>query len=216
MLLKIEKRYIKSLESQHFRLSEVYKEMKDKVTLSLETKEITKAILLRLKAYYQTQNKIKEFLNKRYLPAASDFFVEAVIFYLKLLMDTQNINLEVHSEKQIKQKRRSLRPDISIWKDNKVVAAIECKTQLGWNRHEWESDFKKRELKLKQDFPKAKLFLLVMTSVNWSGFPKTNKNVGKQYFTLSNKWPIEINENNMKEVIINPVEGLFKQIIKFV
>ena len=212
-LLKFEKKYWESLDNQRKQLVSLYEKIKSNVSISLEERDITKAILLRMKAYYDTQNKIKEFLNKRYLSAASDFFVEAIAFYLKLIFDKEEIDFEVHSERQIVPRRRAIRPDISVWKNDKVVAIIECKTQLGWNRDKWEEDFKKRESKLKDEFPNAKAFLVVMTSENWSGFPDDNKKVGEQYFTLSSAWPINISDDKIDSVIMNPIEGLFKKII---
>lgn len=212
-LLKFEKKYWKSLDNQQKQLVSLYGEIKCNASISLKEKDITKAILFRMKAYYDTQNKIKKFLNKRYLSAASDFFVEAIAFYLKLIIDINGINFEVYSERQIKPRRGAIRPDISVWKNDKVVAIIECKTQLGWNRDKWEEDFKKRESKLQDTFPNAKAFLVVMTSENWSGFPDDNKRVGKQYFTLSSTWPTNISEDKIDSVIMNPIEGLFKKII---
>ena len=212
-LIEFEKKYWESLDSLHKQLISLYEEIKSNAPISLEKREITKAILLRMKAYYDTQNKIKEFLNKRYLSAASDFFVETIVFYLKIIFDIMGVGLEVHSERQIRPKRGTIRPDISIWKNDEVVAIIKCKTQLGWNRDKWEQDFKKRESKLKDDFPNAKAFLIVMTSENWSGFPDDDKKVGEQYFTLSSTWPINISEYGIDNVIVNPIEDLFKKII---
>lgn len=68
------------------------------------------------------------------MSTASDFFVEAIIFYLKLILEKNKIDYEVHSERQIRQKRGAIRPDISVWKKDKVIAVLECKAQLGWNR----------------------------------------------------------------------------------
>ena len=212
-LLELEKKYWESLDNQQKQLMILYEEIKSNASISLEERDITKAILLRMKAYYDTQNKIKEFLNKRYLSAASDFFVEAIAFYLKLIFDKEGIDFEVHSERQIVPRRGAIRPDISVWKNDKVVAIIECKTQLGWNRDKWEEDFKKRESKLKDEFPNAKAFLVVMTSENWSGFPDDNKKVGEQYFTLSSTWPTNISDDKIDSVIMNPIEDLFKKII---
>jgi hypothetical protein len=212
-LLEFEKKYWESLDNQQKQLLSLYEEIKSSATISLEERDITKAILLRMKAYYDVQNKIKKFLNKRYLSAASDFFVETIVFYLKVIFDIEDIGLEVHSERQIRQKKGTIRPDISVWKNNKVVAIVECKTQLGWNRDKWEEDFKKRESKLKKEFPNAKAFLLVMTSKNWSGFPDDNKKVGEQYFTLSSIWPKNIPLDKIDDVIMNPIEDLFKKII---
>lgn len=212
-LLKFEKKYWESLNNQQKQLVSLYEKIKSNASISLKEKDITKAILFRMKAYYDTQNKIKEFLNKRYLSAGSDFFVEAIAFYLKLMFEKKGINFEVHSERQIIPRRGAIRPDISIWKNDKVVAIIECKTQLGWNRDKWEEDFKKRESKLQSAFPNAKAYLVVMTSENWSGFPDNNKKVGKQYFTLSSTWPTNIFKDKIDSVVMNPIEGLFKKII---
>ncbi len=212
-LLKFEKKYWESLDNQHKQLVSLYEEIKSNATLSLEKMDITKAILFRMKAYYDTQNKIKKFLNKRYLSAASDFFVETIVFYLKVILEIEDIGLEVHSERQIRSERGAIRPDISIWKNDEVVEIIECKTQLGWNRDKWQEDFKKREAKLKGEFPNAKAFLVVMTSENWFGFTDDDKKVGEQYFTLSSAWPKNISEDKIDNVIINPIENLFKKIV---
>ena len=213
-LMEFEKKYWKSLNNQHKQLVSLYEEIKSNASISLEKRDITKAILLRMKVYYDVQDKIKKFLNKRYLPAASDFFVETIVFYLKVILDIEDIGLEVHSERQIRQKKGTIRPDISVWKNNKVVVIVECKTQLGWNRDKWEEDFKKRESKLKKEFPNAKAFLVVMTSKNWPGFSVDNKRVGEQYFTLSSVWPKNIPLDKIDSVIVNPpIEDLFKKII---
>jgi len=212
-LLQFEKEYWESLDNQQRQLVNLYNKIKSSYYISLEERDITKAILLRMKAYYNTQNKIKELLNKRKLAACSDFFVETVTFYLKLILDRKDTGLEVQSERKIKQRRGAIRPDISVWNNDEVVAIIECKTQLGWNRDKWEDDFKNREEKLKLEFSNSKAFLVVMTSANWSGFPDHNKMVGEQYFTLSSVWPINIFEDNIDSIIMNPIEDLFKKII---
>lgn len=178
---------------------------------TLENTDITTAILMRLRAYYCYQDKVKHLLGKRLSPAGSDFFVETVLFYLNFYLNKYSPNLMAISEKAIIPKRGSIRPDISIWNGDEVVAIIECKTQLGWSRNSWESDFIKREKKLKESFSNANAYLLVMTSNNWGGFGD-NENVGNKYFTLSNVWPSVINDNYV-DVIINPIEPLFDKIV---
>ena len=115
--------------------------------------------------------------------------------------------LEVHSERQVQRKRGSIRPDISIWKNDEVVAIIECKTQLGWNRDSWEKDFCERENKLKKLFPNASAYLIVMTSLNWSGFGN-DKNVGRKYFCLYNVWPTDVDLNKLADYLLNPIEPI--------
>lgn len=77
-------------------------------------------------------------MNKKLAPVAADFFVETILFYLKLILDKYKKNYEVFSERQIKHHQSYIKPDISIWDNDKVIAIIECKTNLGWNRKGWE------------------------------------------------------------------------------
>jgi len=212
-LLEFEKKYQDYLLNQYNELYSLYNNIKLNDGISLKTNDITKAILLRMKAFYDTNYKIKKFLNKKYAPAAADFFVETILFYLKLILDKYKKQHEVFSEKQIKRHRGYMRPDISIWDNDKVIAIIECKTNLGWNRIKWENDFIAREIKLKNDFPEANAFLLIMTSVNWPGIPKDNMNLGDKYFILSKVWPTRITNENFDSIIINPIEDLFKKLI---
>jgi hypothetical protein len=201
--------YNKSVEITFDKLIESFDNIFKNYKFNLNETEITEAILYRLKTYYTTQNKIKSFLDKRYVAAASDYFVESILFFLRIYFKSKGGSLEAHSERQIKKEKNSIRPDISIWKGNEVVAIIECKTQLGWNRNNWEIDFLDRDIKLKNDFPNAKSFLLVMTGSNWSGF-SGNSNLNKSYFCLlRDTWPIEY--DNISQ-IYTPIEGLINQI----
>jgi len=211
-LVELEKEYSRNLKSQYSELVKLYNKISLK-QISLDKRDITYAILYRMKTYYEMQNDIKNFLNKRYISAASDFFVETIAFYLKLIIGIKKENLEVHSERQIKPKRGFIRPDISIWKDNQVITIIECKTQLGWNRVKWEEDFYKREMKLKETYPKAKAYLLVMTAENWSGIPKDNKYFGRKYFTISKTRPSNIDFRDIDKAVINPIEDLFLRVL---
>lgn len=212
-LLEFEKKYQDYLLNQYDELYSLYNNIKLNTVVSLKTNDITKAILLRMKAFYDTNYKIKKFLNKKYAPVAADFFVETILFYLKLILYKYKSQYEVFSERQIKRHRGYMRPDISIWDNDKVITIIECKTNLGWNRNKWENDFITREIKLKKDFPEANAFLLIMTSKNWPGIPKDNINLGDKYFILSNVWPTRITNENFDSIIQTPIEGLFKKLI---
>jgi len=212
-LLEFEKKYSRNLKNQYNGLIRLYNRLNSKLILLDNRRDITYAILYRMKTYYEMQDNIKKFLNKRYVPAASDFFVETITFYLKLVVETENKNFEICSERQIKPKRGFIRPDISIWKEDQVITIIECKTQLGWNRVEWEEDFNNREMKLKETYPKARAYLLVLTAENWPGIPKGSKYFGKKYFTISKTRPKNIDFKNIDQAIINPVEDLFIRVL---
>jgi len=111
-------------------------------------------------------------------------------------------------------KDASIRPDISIWNKDSVLAIIECKTQLGWNRGGWMTAIAKRQSQLVSLSPNAKMFYVVMTTRNWSGFGDDER-VGKYLFTLYNVWPTEVNlKSDSSQYINNPIEPLIKSIIR--
>ncbi|MEO8231475.1 MAG: hypothetical protein ABI638_04290 [Ignavibacteriota bacterium] len=206
-LKDFDKLYLKSLRATFKQLENSHQNIKNNYKFDLTKTEITEAILARLKAYYLTQGQIKTFLDKRYLTAGSDYFVEIILFFLRLYLQSIGGKLEAHSERQIKKDKNSIRPDISIWRQNKLIGIIECKTQLGWNRNNWEKEYLDRDLKLKIDFPKTKSFLLVMTGSNWGGFGKSSQ-LNKKYFCLlRDVWPSTYSSN---EQILTPIENIFK------
>lgn len=184
--------------------------------LDLNTTDITHAVLLRLKSFLLCQEKIKTELGKVYAAPAADFFVESVCFFLKVVLGRLEPSLTVASEKSIVRRQGSMRPDISIWRGESVVAAIECKTQLGWNRDGWLHDFADRETRLAAECPGAKLFLLVMTASNWGGFGD-DRRVESQFFVLLNDiWPHAFDPSSSTASMVHPIEGLFRELISHV
>ncbi|QNR83594.1 hypothetical protein H9N25_16785 [Pedobacter riviphilus] len=206
-LIELDNIYLKSFNKIFEKLQESYINIENNYHFDLNKTEVTEAIIQRLKVYYLTQGKIKDFLNKRYLAAASDYFVETILFFLKLYLKELGNNLEVHSERQIRKNKNSIRPDISIWNGDEVVAIIECKTQLGWNRDNWEQQYLDRHIKLQTEFPNAKSLLLVMTGVNWGGFGN-HIDLRQNYFCLlKNTWPVDFTTSDQ---IMTPIEDMFK------
>lgn len=208
-LTQIDSAYNKSISDTYESLKAVYYDIDQNYTFDLSNTEITEAILQRLKTYYETQNNIKKFLDKRYLAAASDFFVESTLFFLKLYFKSVGGNLQAHSERQIKKNRNAIRPDISIWESEEVIAIIECKTQLGWNRNNWEQQYNERDEKLKAVFPKAKSFLLVMTDMNWSGFDGNSRLRDSYFCLLKDSLPLDYSN---KDQIFTPIEKLINRL----
>lgn len=181
--------------------------------VDLQGNDITMAVLLRLRSYFQTQSKIKALLDKSYAAPAADFFVETICFFLKAVLSKLYPSISVKSEKTIKPKKSAMRPDITIWQDNKLLAAIECKTQLGWSRNGWLKHFETREKKLTKEAPNAQMFLLVMSESNWDGFGNDDR-VGKQFFVLLNKtWPLDLEIPIHPNVIVHTFESLLTKII---
>lgn len=192
--------YRRAIEAPGRELSAAFSAARRVAKIDLQGHDISRAVLLRLKSYLETQDVIKSELQKGYAAPAADFFVETVVFYLQVALAQLAPDLLVASERNIVRKQGSMRPDISIWRNDQVVAAIECKTQLGWNRDGWLHDFGDRESRLSAEFPHAKLFLLVMTGSNWPGFGD-NLRVGKQFFVLLNDtWPRDYVETTADQI----------------
>ena len=211
----LEKMYLQSFEDQSDHLEQIFKsyfeEDKNKWWDFKENNyDITKTIINRLKAFYNNGNDIKKLVNKNKLSPASDFFVEQVVFFVNLYFSKVNPGLVVRSEKRINlQGGKYIVPDISIWDDkDKPVAVIECKTQLGFNRSNWDDDFNKRMKKL----PNVKWFYLVMTGDNWGGFPEEYKKKKKYFCLLDEKtWPNKFEDISQ---INNRIEDLFLELKK--
>jgi len=204
--------YASALDSLPNALEVSFTRMKE-TSLTCETFDYSKVLLTRLRAFYCAQSRIKDFLGKRVAQAGADFFVENVLFSLQLFNAIENLNLQISSERAIQPKRKAIRPDISVWREDKLLAVIECKTQLGWMRNNWESHFAERERKLKEASPEAKLFVLVMTSCNWSGFDNSKAN--QNFFCiLKDIWPTQISKAIDLSLVESPIENLLKQVEK--
>jgi hypothetical protein len=137
---------MKSILTLEKEISEVYKKIPKVIELvyneindqAIGDNEITKSILYRLHTFYHYQYELDTVYKRGYTPPAADFFTETVLYYLNVFCKINKLDYEIKSEVAIKRKRGSIRPDISIWKGEDVIAIIECKTQLGYNRHSWQ------------------------------------------------------------------------------
>jgi hypothetical protein len=210
MSIELQDEYVQALDSLSLALQNSYEQMR----LFCKTDAdfaYSQTIARRLHAFYNMQSKTKYFLGKKVAQAGSDFFVETILFFLKLFNDVEELNLEIVSELAVQRKRNAMRPDISIWKGSELLAVVECKTQLGWSRHNWKSDFQNREQKLKEVFPNARMFLVVMSSCNWSGFGDDLR-VGEQLFCLLNVWPTALSISPTPNMLCTSFEKLLKQL----
>jgi len=217
-ILDLEKEYSASYHSQFNDYRTLFELIKKVDFSNIQNNDITKAILYRIKGYYQYQNEINQLLNRGIVPAASDIFTETVLFYLSAFLKSSNIPLIAKSEIFIGENLR-IKPDISLWSTSgEFVGFIECKTQLGRSRDNWEENFESRVESVRKVYPNALSFLVVMTESNWQGF-RNNPNVGRRYFCLL---PGEIGINaGIRDLnfeneipILNPIESLFEQIKK--
>ncbi|MEM9216994.1 MAG: hypothetical protein AAGD25_21925 [Cyanobacteria bacterium P01_F01_bin.150] len=227
MSIDFEDEFANFLDTYSLMLQEFFEKLKSE-RFSLDNLDYSRLIANRVRAYYQAQDKAKTYLSKKKAQSGSDFFVETFLFTLKLFIETEGLNLELASEKSLQKKKKSIFPDISLWRGDTCVCAIECKTQLGYQRHSWLSQFEDREKKLREVFPESKMFLLVMTSNNWLGFDvsdpkagldKSDSRVGEKFFCLLGRypngkgiWPIWMPEDLSEEHFQHPIEQLLAKI----
>jgi hypothetical protein len=193
-------------------LESSYIEMR-KSPLSCEKYEYSGVLINRLRAFYCAQKNIKNFLGKRVAQAGADFFVESVLFLLRLFNEAEELGFEISSELAVQRKRNAIRPDISIWKGKNLLAVIECKTQLGWLRNHWQYHFEERERKLKEVFPEAQFLVFVMTGGNWPGFgyqPEIPEE--RQFFCfLKDAWPAHLSKQFDHSLFESPIEDLMRR-----
>jgi hypothetical protein len=126
-------------------------------------------------------------------PPLADVFTEATNMLVDAITrssELSHLKLEVFSEKNLSLPNKGgyRKPDVSLWKNGKLVCVVECKTCLGRQRDSWLHDYEKRA----QEFssvglsPEA-LFLFVETEQTWCGFPSTDDRTLKTWFTLCPK-----------------------------
>ncbi|RZM82166.1 type I restriction enzyme HsdR N-terminal domain-containing protein [Leptolyngbya iicbica] len=205
--------YADLLDSLALALESSYMNMKDS-SLSIDEYEYSGVLINRLQAFYCAQDTIKKFLGKRVAQAGADFFVESVLFLLRIFNDVEALDFEISSELPVKRKRNAIRPDISIWKDGELLAIIECKTQLGWLRNNWKQHFEEREKSLKEVFPDAQFLVFVMTGCNWSGFGEQNVSIEHRKFFcfLKDAWPAHLSKEFDSSLFESPVEDLMQRL----
>ncbi|OLS16531.1 MAG: hypothetical protein HeimC3_53730 [Candidatus Heimdallarchaeota archaeon LC_3] len=216
--LEIEKDFCKQFFDEKIQIIKNHRKKLIKISSYqnlIDNQIISNAIILRMSAFFQFEDKMKIFLKKHVATPGAYFFQETVGYYLQLFFDWKKNNFNVEIEKGIRitndqRKIKILKPDLSVWRDKKLQAIIECKLQLGYSRNEWEEKYIKKKNVYLSEYPEIKTFFLVFTKENWSGF-ENHQLEEKEYFTLSKTWPRSIEE---PREILNPIETLFKKIVE--
>lgn len=183
-----------------------------KPNVDLNSDDLTRAILLRMKSFATAQDLTKIILRKGTAAAASDFFVESVCFFLKVALANLAPSLQVKSETTLEKKRGSLRPDISVWQSDSLVAVIECKTSLHWNRGNWLTDFDDRRAAIAVSHGQAKIFLLVLGGAGLPGLERLDPRFGRDFIVLQDFAQEQANAP-CGYAILHPIERLFEAVL---
>ena len=158
----------------------------------IDTSEIQTAICEYMDQVASRSRALSSVLGRTKEPPMADVFTEATNMLVDAITRTSalaHLGISVSSEKNLKLPQGGYRkPDVSLWKEDKLVGVIECKTCLGRRRDDWQDDYEKRvaefaTLGLKSDA----LFLLVETEQTWCGFPPNDSRTSVSWFTLCPK-----------------------------
>lgn len=164
-----------------FEIQQSIKSQLDKYPFDLSKTDITEAIIDRMMAFwYFNVNNNKQILGREINPTSADFFTETCLLFLKSYFENKH-GLKVLSERNIT-KGSVIRPDISIWKENQLVAAIELKVSDGWKGGTMLPHLIEREKQINFLFPYAYFGVIAF----WNFFNPDIDGWNFKYFGLLN------------------------------
>jgi len=156
----------------------------------IEHEEMQKALCgyldqsaIRVRALSESLGRIKE-------PPLAEVVTESI----NMLMDSivRRIgasDIKIFSEKNIKLPQGGYRkPDIGLWRGEKLILVAECKTSLGHKRNSWleEHDIRIKEFE-QVGVPADNILLFVGSEHTWKGFPRDDQRYLKNWFALAPK-----------------------------
>jgi hypothetical protein len=145
-----------------------------------------------LDVYARRSRTISDVIHRIKEPSISELFTEATVMMVDGVLrspDFRDLGLHVSSENNLKiEKGKYLKPDVAIWKDEKIISVIECKTSLGRARKEWQGMFEERVKILGSIGIREESIILFVASENcWQGFPSTDSRTLDTWFSLCPK-----------------------------
>lgn len=155
----------------------------------LNKDEITKAVYERMMAFWYFNVKNCIYLKREVNTVAADFFTETCLFFLKPYFKQQG--LVIISEKDIRKEKpnsKAIRPDLSIWNKDKLIAVIELKVSDGWKGKTMTEHLDNRKREIEKIWPDV--FFGVLSFWNCfdeNGIAKNNNNyIGLYHFKSDN------------------------------
>lgn len=175
----------------------------------LDTDGWTRLWIERMAAHMSLQAAVKRAAHKAVRQSLDHAQVETTALLLRSYLLAHDVrDVEVCAERMVK----GIRPDVSVWRGTQPLAAIECKTQLGWGRRHIVSGFEDRERVLASaDFPTDAVWFLVATQCNWEQPPHAQWD--KRWRVVSDE-PVEHWSATTK--IRSPIEPMFAAIATLV
>ena len=181
----------------------------------LAERPATKFILAWMKKLGEFQTKFGHLFGRNKRPPKSDDFTAAVAICLEQFLAARGLGERVGSEETTHRMKGAQRPDVLVYSPaGPLLATVECKTDLGWNRKGWKGEIHERTRQLQASCPGSELFLCILTQSNWdySEFASAPE-CGKQWFCLSTVPVGRISDPVADTDILLPIEPLFLAIL---
>ena len=131
----------------------IYEDLKV-YSFDLNKDEITQAVIQRMNSFWYFHiNNNKGILNRQVNTVAADFFNETCLLFIKSFFI--KFEIEVSSERNIlkTKSKKSIRPDLSLWKNEELIAVIELKVSDGWNRKNMLNHLEERKKSIQAEWP---------------------------------------------------------------
>jgi hypothetical protein len=160
--------------------------------------------MARLAAHLGVHVAVKRAAQKAVRQSLDHAQVETTAMLLRAYLRSIGSDLDVCAERMV----GKIRPDVSVWLNGQPVAAIECKTQLGWSRSRVIESFEARERVLTSaGFPIDGIWFLVATQCNWEQPPHFQW--GKRWRVVSDAPP---EHWHAVAPVRDPIEPIFARI----
>lgn len=159
---------------------------------SIDEEQLQKGLCVYLDQVARRSRAISSVINRVKEPTIAEVFTEATMMWVDAMLRSprfKHLGWTSSSETSIVlDTGKYIKPDVAIWKGDKIVAIIECKTSLGRARKEWEAAFEERVASLvKKDIKEDSIFLFVASENCWQGFHPDNPRTLKTWFALCPK-----------------------------
>jgi len=165
------------------------KQQLEHYSFDLSKDEITTAVYERMMAFWYFHVNNCADLGREVNTVVSDFFTETCLFFLKPCLKQKG--LDIVSEKDIRKVKNNskvIRPDISIWKEDELVAVIELKVSDGWKGKTMIEHLDNRKKEIQEIWPEV--FFGALSFWNCfgeNGLDKNNNNnIGLYNFKTDN------------------------------
>jgi hypothetical protein len=174
----------------------------------------TKFILTWMRELRVFQKRFGSLFGRKKQPPLADDFTAAVALCLEQFLKARGQPGRVRCEETTHKKRGATRPDVSVLSAaGALVATVECKTNLGWNRKKWKEQWEAREADLKEGFPDCTPYLCVLTQKNWNSAEfLESPYCEKQWFCLSRVGVGKITDPARDN--LHPIEEMFLSILE--